>query len=319
MAQAEIYSAKGAAKGQRKRQRTLKLMRKNWILYLFLLPAIAYIGVFHYGPMYGIQLAFRDFAPSLGIWGSPFVGMKYFDMFFSSPRFSMLLSNTIILSVYNLLLSFPAPILLALILHYTPNLHLKKFAQTVTYAPHFISTVVLVGMLNIFLSPSSGFVNSLIKALGMEPIYFFGEAGWFRHVYVLSDVWQNAGWGSIIYMAALTAVSPELHEAAIIDGATKLQRIYHIDVPTIMPTMVILLIMSLSNIMSIGFEKTYLMQTSLNLTTSEVISTYTYKVGLMQAEYSYSTAIGLFNNVINFTLLIVVNWAARRLSGSSLW
>lgn len=319
MAQAEIYSAKGAAKGQRKRQRTLKLMRKNWILYLFLLPAIAYIGVFHYGPMYGIQLAFRDFAPSLGIWGSPFVGMKYFDMFFSSPRFSMLLSNTIILSVYNLLLSFPAPILLALILHYTPNLHLKKFAQTVTYAPHFISTVVLVGMLNIFLSPSSGFVNSLIKALGMEPIYFFGEAGWFRHVYVLSDIWQNAGWGSIIYMAALTAVSPELHEAAIIDGATKLQRIYHIDVPTIMPTMVILLIMSLSNIMSIGFEKTYLMQTSLNLTTSEVISTYTYKVGLMQAEYSYSTAIGLFNNVINFTLLIVVNWAARRLSGSSLW
>lgn len=319
MAQAEIYSAKGAAKGQRKRQRTLKLMRKNWILYLFLLPAIAYIGVFHYGPMYGIQLAFRDFAPSLGIWGSPFVGMKYFDMFFSSPRFSMLLSNTIILSVYNLLLSFPAPILLALILHYTPNLHLKKFAQTVTYAPHFISTVVLVGMLNIFLSPSSGFVNSLIKALGMEPIYFFGEAGWFRHVYVLSDVWQNAGWGSIIYMAAPTAVSPELHEAAIIDGATKLQRIYHIDVPTIMPTMVILLIMSLSNIMSIGFEKTYLMQTSFNLTTSEVISTYTYKVGLMQAEYSYSTAIGLFNNVINFTLLIVVNWAARRLSGSSLW
>ncbi|HIS99709.1 MAG TPA: sugar ABC transporter permease [Candidatus Faecaligallichristensenella faecipullorum] len=319
MAQAEIYSAKGAAKGQRKRQRTLKLMRKNWILYLFLLPAIAYIGVFHYGPMYGIQLAFRDFAPSLGIWGSPFVGMKYFDMFFSSPRFSMLLSNTIILSVYNLLLSFPAPILLALILHYTPNLHLKKFAQTVTYAPHFISTVVLVGMLNIFLSPSSGFINSLIKALGMEPIYFFGEAGWFRHVYVLSDIWQNAGWGSIIYMAALTAVSPELHEAAIIDGATKLQRIYHIDVPTIMPTMVILLIMSLSNIMSIGFEKTYLMQTSLNLTTSEVISTYTYKVGLMQAEYSYSTAIGLFNNVINFTLLIVVNWAARRLSGSSLW
>lgn len=319
MAQAEIYSAKGAAKGQRKRQRTLKLMRKNWILYLFLLPAIAYIGVFHYGPMYGIQLAFRDFAPSLGIWGSPFVGMKYFDMFFSSPRFSMLLSNTIILSVYNLLLSFPAPILLALILHYTPNLHLKKFAQTVTYAPHFISTVVLVGMLNIFLSPSSGFINSLIKALGMEPIYFFGEAGWFRHVYVLSDVWQNAGWGSIIYMAALTAVSPELHEAAIIDGATKLQRIYHIDVPTIMPTMVILLIMSLSSIMSIGFEKTYLMQTSLNLTTSEVISTYTYKVGLMQAEYSYSTAIGLFNNVINFTLLIVVNWAARRLSGSSLW
>ena len=209
--------------------------------------------------------------------------------------------------------------ILALLLHYTPNMYLKKFAQTVTYAPHFISTVVLVGMLNIFLSPSSGFVNSIIKALGFQPIYFFGEAGWFRHVYVWSDVWQNAGWGSIIYMAALTGVSPELHEAAIIDGATKLQRIWHIDIPTIMSTMIILLIMSLSNIMSVGFEKAYLMQTSLNLTTSEVISTYTYKVGLMQAEYSYSTAIGLFNNVINFTLLIVVNWVARRASGSSLW
>ena len=245
--------------------------------------------------------------------------MKYFNMFFKSPRFKMLLVNTIVVSAYNLLLGFPAPVILALLLHYTPNIYLKKFAQTVTYAPHFISTVVLVGMLNIFLSPSSGFVNSIIKALGLQPIYFFGEAGWFRHVYVWSDVWQNAGWGSIIYMAALTGVSPELHEAAIIDGATKLQRIWHIDIPTIMSTMIILLIMSLSNIMSVGFEKAYLMQTSLNLTTSEVISTYTYKVGLMQAEYSYSTAIGLFNNVINFTLLIVVNWVARRASGSSLW
>ena len=319
MAQAETYSAQRMTERQRKRHRAVKLMRKNWVLYLFLLPAVLYIGVFHYAPMYGVQLAFRDFSAAAGIWGSPFVGMKYFNMFFSSPRFWILLTNTIVLSAYNLALSFPAPILLALILHYTPNLHLKKFAQTVTYAPHFISTVVLVGMPNIFLSPSSGFVNSLIKALGFEPIYFFGEAGWFRHVYVFSDIWQSTGWGSIIYMAALTGVSPELHEAAIIDGATKVQRIWHIDIPTIMPTMVILLIMSLSNIMSIGFEKTYLMQTNLNLSTSEVISTYTYKIGLMQAEYSYSTAIGLFNNVINFTLLIIVNWAARHLSGNSLW
>lgn len=307
------------ASSKSKWHRTRQLMRKNWVLYLFLLPAIAYIGVFHYGPMYGVQLAFRDFSPSAGIWGSPWVGMKYFDMFFSSPRFKMLFGNTVILSVYSLLLSFPTPILLALILHYTPGMKLKKFSQTVTYAPHFISTVVLVGMLNVFLSPSSGFINEIIKLLGFNPIYFFGEAKWFRHVYVLSDVWQNAGWGSIIYMAALTGVSPELHEAAIIDGATKLKRIWHIDLPAIMPTMVILLIMSLSSIMNIGFEKTYLMQTSLNLTTSEVISTYTYKIGLMQAEYSYSTAIGLFNNVINFTLLILVNAAARRLSGSSLW
>lgn len=319
MLQTEVYQADKRTLRMRKWHRTRKLMRKNWVLYLFLLPAVLYIGVFHYAPMYGVQLAFKDFSPSLGVWGSPYAGMKYFNMFFKSPRFKMLLVNTIVVSAYNLLLGFPAPVILALLLHYTPNIYLKKFAQTVTYAPHFISTVVLVGMLNIFLSPSSGFVNSIIKALGLQPIYFFGEAGWFRHVYVWSDVWQNAGWGSIIYMAALTGVSPELHEAAIIDGATKLQRIWHIDIPTIMSTMIILLIMSLSNIMSVGFEKAYLMQTSLNLTTSEVISTYTYKVGLMQAEYSYSTAIGLFNNVINFTLLIVVNWVARRASGSSLW
>lgn len=302
-----------------KKGTVLRQVRANWLLYVFLLPAALYIGVFHYAPMYGVQLAFRNFSPSLGIWGSPFVGTLYFEKFFASPRFALLVENTVFLSLYGLVAGFPMPVLLALILQYTQSLRLKRFAQTVTYAPHFISVVVLVGMLSVFLSPKSGFVNTVLKMLGGESIYFFGSAKWFRHLYVWSGVWQNAGWGSIIYLAALTGVSPELHEAALIDGANKPQRIWHVDLPAIMPTMVILLIMNASNIMSVGFEKVYLMQNSLNIKVSEVISTYTYKVGLQQAEYSYSTAIGLFNNLINFTLLLIVNRISRAMSGHSLW
>ena len=192
-------------------------------------------------------------------------------------------------------------------------------SDCVTYAPHFISTVVIVGMLSAFMSPTSGFINTLIKMMGGEPIYFFGKAEYFRHIYVWSDVWQSCGWGLIIYLAALTSVNPELHESAIIDGANKFQRILHIDLPTIMPTTVIMLILSAGNIMNVGFEKTYLMQNSLNLATSEVISTYTYKVGLMQAQYEYSTAIGLFNNVVNFIIALIVNRVSKLVSGKSLW
>ena len=304
---------------QKRRRLILKQMKANYFLYLFLLPATVYLILFCYWPMYGIQIAFRNFSASKGIWGSKWVGLKYFRQFFNSPRFSMLLKNTLTVSIYSLVAGFPAPIILALALNYTKSFALKKFTQTASYAPHFISTVVLTGMLNVFLSPSSGFVNSLIKSLGGQPIYFFGRADMFKHVYVWSGVWQNMGWGSIIYLAALSGVSPELHEAAIIDGANKFQRIWNIDVPTIMPTMVILLVMNFGSIMNVGYEKVYLMQTSLNLTASEVISTYTYKIGLQSAEYSFSTAIGLFNNVINFTLLIVVNRIAKLLSGSSLW
>lgn len=298
---------------------TVKQMRANWLLYLFLLPAVVYFIVFHYAPLYGIQIAFKEFDPVLGISGSPWVGMKYFNRFFSSPRFSQILTNTVALSLYGLIAGFPAPILLALMLNYTPNVRLRRFAQTVTYAPHFISTVVIVGMLSAFMSPTSGFINTLIKMMGGEPIYFFGKAEYFRHIYVWSDVWQSCGWGSIIYLAALTSVNPELHESAIIDGANKFQRILHIDLPTIMPTTVIMLILSAGNIMNVGFEKTYLMQNSLNLATSEVISTYTYKVGLMQAQYEYSTAIGLFNNVVNFIIVLIVNRVSKLVSGNSLW
>lgn len=298
---------------------TLKQVKANWLLYLFLLPALVYILVFHYAPIYGIQIAFKDFDPVLGITGSPWVGMKYFTRFFASPRFSTILTNTITLSVYGLVAGFPAPIILALMLNYTPNVRLRRFAQTVTYAPHFISTVVVVGMLSAFMSPTSGFINTLIKMMGGEPVYFFGKAEYFQHIYVWSDIWQSCGWGSIIYLAALTSVSPELHESAIIDGANKLQRILHIDLPTILPTTVIMLILSAGNIMNVGFEKTYLLQNSLNLTTSEVISTYTYKVGLLQAQYEYSTAIGLFNNVVNFAMVLLMNKVSKLVSGNSLW
>ena len=304
---------------QKKRHLIWKQMKANYFLYIFLLPATVYLGIFAYGPLYGIQIAFKDFYAFNGIVGSPWVGLKHFNTFFNSPRFSMLLGNTLTISVYSLLAGFPIPIILALLLNYTPRQGLKRFAQTVSYAPHFISIVVLAGMLNVFLSPKSGFINTLLGYIGVGPIFFMGSPAAFKHIYVWSGVWQSAGWSSIIYLAALSGVSPELHEAAIIDGANKLQRIAHIDIPTIMPTMVILLVMSFGSIMNVGYEKAFLLQNSLNMTSSEIISTYTYKVGLMEAKYSYSTAIGLFNNVINFTLLIIVNRIARVLSGSSLW
>ena len=296
-----------------------KQMKANRFLYLLLLPAVTYIVVFHYVPIYGVQIAFKEFDPALGIWNSPWVGLKYFERFVHLPRFKQILANTVGISVYGLVAGFPAPILLALLLNYTPNRKLRRFAQTVTYAPHFISTVVIVGMLSAFMSPTSGFVNTIIKVFGGEPVYFFGKAEYFRHIYVWSDVWQSCGWGSVIYLAALTGVSPELHESAILDGASKLQRIAHIDLPTIAPTTIIMLILSVGNLMNVGFEKTYLLQNNLNLMRSEVISTYTYKVGLLQAQYEYSTAIGLFNNIINFSMVVIVNRISRAVSGNSLW
>ena len=292
---------------------------KNYFLYLFLLPALVYVFIFLYLPIYGIQIAFRDFSPNMGILGSPWAGLKYFERFITSYQFWTLLRNTLSLSVYSLAAGFPVPILLALMLNYTLNPRFKKFAQSITYAPHFISVVVMTGMLMVFLSPRTGIVNQLIKALGLEPISFLGKPEMFSSIYVWSGIWQNAGWGSIIYIAALTGINPELHEAAMVDGASKLQRIMHIDIPGILPTAVILLILSLGQIMSVGFEKAYLMQNALNIEKSEIISTYVYKIGMLDAHYSYSSAIGLFNNAINFILLVVVNRIARQVTGTSLW
>lgn len=304
---------------QRHRHLIWKQMKANYFLYLFLLPATIHIVVFSYVPMYGIQIAFKDFFAFKGIEGSPWVGLKHFVTFFESPRFLSLLSNTLTISLYSLVAGFPMPIVLALLLNYTPKQGLKRFTQTVSYAPHFISIVVMAGMINVFLSPRSGFINTILGFFGSDPIFFMGNPAAFKHVYVWSGVWQSMGWSSIIYLAALSGVSPELHEAAIIDGANKLQRIWHIDIPTIMPTMVILLVMNFGSVMNVGYEKAFLLQNSLNINTSEIISTYTYKIGLQQAQYSYSTAIGLFNNVINLVLLVSVNKLAKVLSGSSLW
>lgn len=300
--------------------KNLKLMKRNWLLYVFLLPAAIYIGTFAYAPMYGLVIAFKDFSPAKGIMGSPWAGMKWFKLFFNAPSFWQLLRNTLALSLYSLVVGFPLPIFLALMINDISNVKYKKFTQTITYMPYFISTVVLVGMMTVLFSPRSGVVNALIALLGGPgDIFFLGESRYFRHMYVWSGVWQNMGWNSIIYIAALTGVSQELHEAAKIDGANKVQRIFNVDIPAIMPTMIILLIMNCGSVLSVGYEKVYLLQNSLNTPVSEVISTYIYKIGLQQQKFSYSTAIGLFNNVINFTLLVTVNKLSKKISGMGLW
>lgn len=288
-------------------------------LYLLLLPAVLYALIFLYAPMGGVMIAFTDYSPTKGIFGSPWVGLKYFVKFFNAYNFQQIFFNTLTLSVYSLVAQFPIPILFALLLNQMRQRRFKKLVQTVSYAPHFISTVVLVGMLNVFLSPSTGVINALIKSFGGEAVYFLGKADLFRPVYVWSGVWQDTGRSAIIFIAALTSIEQELHEAAMVDGASKLQRTLYIDIPGIMPTAVIMLILNLGRIMSVGFEKAYLMQNTLNITASEIISTYVYKVGLLNAQFSLSTAIGLFNSAITFVLVVSVNSLARRYSDTSLW
>lgn len=292
---------------------------KCWQLYAFLLPALVILILFSYVPMYGVQLAFRDYNPIMGITGSPWVGFEHFTRFFNSYQFKQLISNTLILSLYSLIVGFPIPIILALALNQVKNSKFKKFVQTVTYAPHFISVVVLVGMLGIFFSVNGGLVNEVIKMFGGEPTLFMGEVKYFRHMYVWSGIWQSMGWSAVIYLAALSGVSPELHEAATVDGATKLKRIWHIDLPTILPTIVTLLILNCGSVMSMGFEKSFLMQNPLNMENSEIIATYVYKMGLINAEYGFSTAVGLFNSVINCILLVTVNKVSKKIGQDGLW
>ena len=283
------------------------------------LPAIAYFVIFHYIPIYGNLIAFKDFSAYKGIMRSPWVGLENFERFFESFMFFTVIKNTILLSVYQIAVGFPITLALAVLLNRMVNLKYKSLVQTVTYAPHFISMVVMVGMLQLWLSPRHGFVNTFIGFFGADPIFFLGSAKLFRSVYVLSGVWQNFGWGMIIYLAALSSVDPQLYDASYIDGATKLQQIFYVDIPSIMPTVVIVLILRLGRIMNVGFQKAFLMQNPLNLEASEIISTYVYKAGLLQAEFSYGAAIGLFNTIINFVLLITVNNAARKLTEQSLW
>jgi putative aldouronate transport system permease protein len=296
-----------------------KRILKNYEMYIFLFPAVVWFVIFRYGPMYGLQIAFKDFNGALGIWGSPWVGVEHFKSFFGSYYFWQLLRNTLVLSLYSLLAGFPIPILLALMLNEIRQYRYRKFIQTVMYAPHFISTVVMVGMILIVLSPRYGILASALRALGFPGKNLMTDPQSFRHIYVWSGVWQGAGWSSIIYVAALSGVDPVQHEAAIIDGAGRLQRIWYINVPVLMPTMTILLILNLGNVMNVGFEKVLLMQNDLIMDTADVISTYVYRRGLLMAEFSFSSAVGMFNNVVNFLLLIFVNTITRRLGNTSLF
>jgi len=311
-------STEASAATKQVRVKTLKRIKKNWDLYLLFIPVVLYFAIFEYGPMYGVQIAFKDYMARFGILGSPWVGFKHFERFFDSYYFERLLLNTLGIGVYELLVGFPIPILLALMINEVRSSMYKRFVQTVTYAPHFLSNVVLVGMLFLFLSPD-GIINKLIGFFGIGPIHFMTEPAWFKTIYVWSGVWQHMGWSSIVYLAALASIDPQLHEAAKVDGASRLKRIWHINIPGIMPTIVILLILEVGRILSVGFEKVFLMQNELNMQASDVISTYVYRTGILGAQYSYSAAIGLFNSVVVFIMLVVVNWIARRVNETSLW
>lgn len=301
------------------RFKTRFIVRHEWQLWLFVLPVIVFFLVFHYAPMYGLVIAFKRYSITRGIMESPWVGLMYFKRFFNSTMFWTLLRNTLVLSFYQLLVSFPFPIILALILNHTRREKMKKLTQTVTYAPHFISLVVLTGMLYLFLSPSTGIINVVLNKLGMKSIYFMGSEKWFRHLFVFSHVWQHTGYQAIIFLAALTAVDPEQYEAATMDGATKLQKIWFIDLPAIMPTVVTVLLLQVGRMMNVDTQKALLMQTATNLGTSEIIGTYVYKIGLVDAQFSYSTAINLFQTVVNLLILIFVNRISKRLTNESLW
>lgn len=298
-----------------------KSVTKYWQMYLLLVPVIIYYIVFKYMPMVGAQIAFRNFSFRKGIWDSAWVGLKHFERFFSSSQAITIIWNTLYLGFLTLVFCFPVPIILALIINEIRSTRFKDTLKTITYAPHFVSTIVVVGMLMSMCSPSTGIVNSLFVKLGIfdEPLYLMGSARYFRPMYILSGIWKDSGWNAIIFISALSAVDTTLYEAAEVDGANRWQQLLSITLPSILPTIVIMLILETGKVLNIGFEKVYAMQTDLNLGVSEVISTYTYKQGLENLEYDYATAIGLFNSVVSFIMLLVVNGISKRLSETSLF
>lgn len=300
-------------------KKTIKEIAMDWEVYAMLLPVVAYYIIFHYIPLYGVQIAFKDYWAKKGIWGSPWIGLENFTTFFSSYYFWRLISNTILISVLQILFGFPLPIVFALMINEMRHEKFKSITQTISYAPHFLSVVVIAGMLKILLHGDTGVVNYIIRFFGGESIYFMNEAKWFRPVYIISGIWQNLGWNSIIYVSALAGVDPGLIEAAKIDGANRFQRIFHVNLPSILPTIMTLFILRFGSVMSVGFEKVYLLQNDLNKSVSDVISTYSYQMGIQNARYSFATAIGLFNSLINFALLTIVNFISRKLSETSLW
>ncbi len=306
------------------KKQSLKRQTGSWkheveIYCYFLFPALILLLIFDYLPMYGLQIAFKDFVPARGLWGSQWLGLKHFSRFVNSYQFLTIVRNTLLISLYQLVFAFPFPIILALLLNQLRSQKSKRFIQTITYAPNFISIVVLIGLLNLFLSPRIGLINILIKRLGGDPILFLGMPDLFRALYVGSGIWQTAGWNAIIYIATLSTISTELYEAARIDGANRLKRIWYIDLPSIAPTVIILLILNMGKMMSVGFEKAFLMQNEMNMGAAEVISTYTYKIGIADGQYSFGAAVGLFNAVINLVFLLTVNRIAKKVSSVGLF
>ncbi len=311
----EIGRINRAARGRR----LARKMLEHWQLYLMALPALAYILLFVYKPMYGIIIAFKNYKFKLGILGSKWVGLSNFRRLLESYWFPIILRNTLTLSGLSLLIGFPVPIILALMVNEVQREAPKRLFQTVSYAPHFISTVVVCGMIQIFLSPSSGIINNLIERLGGQAVYFMQDARLFKWIYVISGIWQEAGWGAIIYFAALSGVDKALIEASQIDGASRMQRIRYVNLPMLTPTILVMLILRCGSLLSVGYEKVYLLQNSTNLTGSEIISTYVYKVGLESSDFSFSTATNLLNSLVNCVILISVNFLASRLTETSLW
>ena len=328
MSEPLVQSAPRSADLPASRRRTLTKGRwtwrnisRNWEMYLMVLLPVAWLIVFMYLPMYGNVIAFKRFVPARGILGSDWIGFDHFIRFFESFKFREIMWNTFYLNAYDLVFGFPIPIVLALILHYAPWQRYRKTVQMVTYAPHFISTVVMVGIIMKLFSQRIGLLNVGLLQFGLQEVNFLGDASWFPHVYVWTGIWQSMGWGAIIFLAALAAVDPELHESAKVDGATIWRRMWHIDIPGILPVIIILLILRSGQILNIGFEKVFLMQNPLNIGASEVVDTYVYKVGLASRSpnFSYATAIGLFKNLLAFLLLLAVNRISKRLSETSLW
>ncbi len=301
-------------------QQTLQAVRKTKYLQFLILPGLAFYIIFRYIPMYGILLAFKDYNTRLGVFGSPWIGLEQFRRFFAYPFCFRIIKNTFLLSFYSLLFGFPAPIILALFLNELRGAFYKRFVQTISYLPHFISVAAMVGIMTVFLSPRTGFVNLVLsRVFDIKPIFFMADPRWFRFLYVGSGIWQHVGWGAIIYLAALSQVDMQLYDSATVDGASRLRMIRHIALPTIAPTIVILLVLRMGTLFASGFEKVLLMYNPVTYEVADIIATYVYRRGLQHAEYSYGAAVGLFNSLINLTFLVTANWLARRVSEYSLW
>ncbi|NOU64496.1 ABC transporter permease subunit [Paenibacillus sp. LMG 31461] len=301
----------------------MQQFQKRWhnskYLMLLFLPALIYYLLFKYVPMFGILISFKDYNTFKGVWASEWVGLKYYSLFFHSPDFLKLLKNTVLLGISKVVFGFPAPIILALLLNEVRRATLKRLVQSISYLPHFISNVVVVSMMFLFLSPTSGLVNNVIQWFGYDAMNFMQNEDYFRAIYILSEIWQHVGWETIIYLAALSAIDPQLYEAARVDGANRRHQLLHITIPGIRPAIIILFILNIGHVLDIGFEKVLLMLNPSIYATADVLSTYVYRTGIQSMNYSYATAIDLFSSIINLIFILTANWISRRTSETSLW